>query len=382
MKKGDEAMETTYQDLKKRIDEAIEYAKTGKVNVYNWNETLQDHTVVAFGLGKFFEDTHDRLFQMCRVDYISDNDENKRSKGELYGKKIIHPEEIAKLENPFVIAVVGGYIPIRNQMRQMGVPVMHISEMHFSEYIKGKDTQWLENSKQDIYKCLDILEDDESRSALVNIFCNRIYGSKTDTDYESFATDGGYFKTGILTVDKGEIFVDCGAYIGDTIEEFIEECDEEYKKIYTFELSRENYPTLLKTIEKYSSKDLINPYNAGVWNEKGRMSYCNFGETDGCQLIEYEGADIADLVALDDVIPVEEKVTLMKMDIEGAEQNGIKGARRILESDKPKLAICLYHRPEDLWEIPLLIKEINSEYRLFIRHQDRRNYVETILFGV
>lgn len=58
--------------------EAISYAeKDGNVTAYNWNETLKEKVVVAFGLGKFFRDTCDRLFQMVNVKYVCDNDSTK-----------------------------------------------------------------------------------------------------------------------------------------------------------------------------------------------------------------------------------------------------------------------------------------------------------------
>ena len=65
------------------IEAAIDYAKKEKPNVYNWNETLKKYTVVAFGLGKFFEDTHNRLFDMCEIAYVSDNNYAKWGGGTI-----------------------------------------------------------------------------------------------------------------------------------------------------------------------------------------------------------------------------------------------------------------------------------------------------------
>jgi len=92
-------------------EDAIVYAKSGRINVYNWPETIKNYTVVAFGLGKFFEDTYERLFKMCDVVYVSDNNQEKWGK-EFNGKYCISLDEIKKLENPFVIVVIGNYVPI------------------------------------------------------------------------------------------------------------------------------------------------------------------------------------------------------------------------------------------------------------------------------
>lgn len=368
----------------KKIKEAIEYAREGHVNVYNWNETLKEYTVVAFGLGKFWEDTHDRLFDMCNIVYVSDNNKEKWGK-EFYGKKCIAPEEIKLLDNPFVIAVVGydSFNAVRDQMREMKLPVIHISEMHFEDYLKGKGIGWIEEELENIEIALDILTDEQSKNVFTNIFCNKIYGWNTKRDYEFFATGGEYFETDVFSLHKNEVFVDCGAYIGDTIEDFINKTDSAFNKIYTFELSVDNYNELVGNIEKYGTetRDKIVPINAGVWNKEGSMWYAHPGDMDGCKIVQEESAEEAKLVSLDGVISESEKVTVLKMDIEGAEQRALEGARRIIENDGPKLAICLYHRPEDLWQIPIMIKKYNKNYNIYIRHHSAQNYTDTVCYA-
>ena len=68
------------------------------------------------------------------------------------------------------------------------------------------------------------------------------------------------------------------------------------------------------------------------------------------------------------------------MDIEGSEQDALLGAAGIIRRDRPRLAICIYHKPEDLYEIPFLIKELVPEYRLYIRHHSD-TYAETVLYA-
>lgn len=368
----------------KKIKEAVEYAKKGHVNVYNWNETLKNYTVVAFGLGKFWQDTHDRLFDMCNIVYVSDNDKEKWGKN-FCGKECISPEAIKELENPFVIAVVGygSFNTVRNQMREMQLPVMHISEMHFSDYLKGKNTDWIDSEIENIKAALDILEDEHSKKVLTNVFCNKIYGWNTEYDYESFATGGEYFETDVFSLDTNEVFVDCGAYIGDTIDDFLSKTNGMFEQIYTFELATENYNELVSNIRKYGTEisDKIVPINAGVWDKEESMWYEHPGDLDGCKIVQKENGEEAKLVSLDNVIPQELKVSILKMDIEGAEQRALVGAKRIIEKDSPKLAICLYHRPEDLWQIPNIIKQYNKDYKIYIRHHSAQNYTDTVCYA-
>lgn len=77
---------------------------------------------------------------------------------------------------------------------------------------------------------------------------------------------------------------------------------------------------------------------------------------------------------------IQEKVTFIKMDIEGSEIPALNGAKNIILRDKPKLAICIYHKPDDLWKIPLMLKDWVPEYRMHLRHYGRR-YYGTVLYA-
>ena len=87
------------------------------------------------------------------------------------------------------------------------------------------------------------------------------------------------------------------------------------------------------------------------------------------------------VISIDEAIDPEDRVTIMKMDIEGSELEGLKGARKTIQRDKPKLAICIYHRLEDMTEIPLYIKELVPEYKLYVRHHSSCDS-ETVLYAV
>lgn len=69
------------------------------------------------------------------------------------------------------------------------------------------------------------------------------------------------------------------------------------------------------------------------------------------------------------------------MDVEGAELIALKGAEQTIKKYKPKLAISIYHKPNDLWEIPLLIKSWVPEYKIYIRHYNVVSS-ETIMYAI
>ena len=70
------------------------------------------------------------------------------------------------------------------------------------------------------------------------------------------------------------------------------------------------------------------------------------------------------------------------MDIEGEELNALKGAKEIICKYKPKLAICVYHKPEDLYEIPKYIMDFGLDYKYYLRHHMREGYTETVFYAI
>ena len=92
---------------------------------------------------------------------------------------------------------------------------------------------------------------------------------------------------------------------------------------------------------------------------------CENGYSSSANQISTNGEIEVDCVSLDN--DISEKITTIKMDIEGFEIPALHGAQEHLSTETPKLAICVYHLPNDLWEIPQLITEINSNYKLYLR---------------
>lgn len=96
--------------------------------------------------------------------------------------------------------------------------------------------------------------------------------------------------------------------------------------------------------------------------------------------INKDGEEYIEVDSIDNLLS-DIPVTFIKMDIEGAEMEALKGAEKVIRVYKPKLAVCIYHRYEDLYEIPMYIKSLVPEYRLFVRHYSD-SPSETVLYAV
>ena len=171
---------------------------------------------------------------------------------------------------------------------------------------------------------------------------------------------------------KDEVFIDAGSYNGETTRDFIKWCNGEYKKIYAIEPMQDGY--------YMTSSELKNIPNVELC--RCALSNC-YGEANFAQSYQGlmgarlgENGDYVEKVKIDtiDNIVSDEYVTFIKMDIEGAELEALKGAENVLRKCKPKLAISLYHKNEDLYQIPIWLSKVVPEYKFYLRHYSNKRW--------
>lgn len=235
-----------------------------------------------------------------------------------------------------------------------------------------------------IKNVLNLLSDKESKEVLVNMIKFRCFNKYSELP--SFSVEEQYFVNQFFKYNDKEVFIDCGAYNGDSIDKFkkhMKQIGKRYK-IVAFEPDYRNYRELVK-----KHPDII-AIQAGVWKEDGELFFKVNGPTDSVLLEagKSEKSNIQDKGRVSRV-PVKsidntyecKRASFIKMDIEGSEYNALLGAKNIISANKPKLAICIYHSDEDMLRIAELIHSMVPEYQLFIRqHSD--TLCETVLYAV
>lgn len=176
-----------------------------------------------------------------------------------------------------------------------------------------------------------------------------------------------------------EFFVDCGSFDGNTSVILGNMIKDKLKKIVAFEPMADNIELCESNIKQIGVDYKI--INKGVW-EKTTSIYFRMAEHGMLVMSENDEKDSTrlEVTSLDETIG-DAKVTFIKMDIEGSELNALKGAKKIIQEQKPKLAICIYHLVDDFYRIPEYILSLNSDYRLFIRHYGT-NSSETVLYAI
>lgn len=178
---------------------------------------------------------------------------------------------------------------------------------------------------------------------------------------------------------EGEIVVDCGAYDGATELEIAKWTNYTYRKIYAFE---PNWGNCQSCIVFYEDNNLqnIELIPKGTWNEDTELSFsAGRDENSAGGKLCQDGGNIVPVTTIDSVVG-DDKVTFIKMDVEGAELESLKGAAETIKKNTPRLAICIYHKFEDLWTIPEYILSLNNNYRFYIRHYTSYIY-ETVLYA-
>lgn len=185
-----------------------------------------------------------------------------------------------------------------------------------------------------------------------------------------------YFDPDIVRLSERESYVDLGAYDGDSLGHFIAATNGRFYSIHAFELDPINYQKLVKNAEQMPNRDRIHTYNFGVWDSERDINF----STGKLQSAIGRGENTAHVVPLD-MILAGQKVSFIKMDIEGAEMHAIRGAQELIKAQQPKLAICVYHHISHLWEIPIHIHRLLPDHRLFLRHYSSLEY-ETVCYAV
>lgn len=179
----------------------------------------------------------------------------------------------------------------------------------------------------------------------------------------------------VLKPVENEVFVDAGAYNGDTIKNFINWTNGKYRKIYAFEPNGELGRELKCNIKEKNIENVCFIPEA-TWKEKTELRFVNDSAS---SRVNNNGEIVVNATDIDSIVG-EENVTYIKMDVEGSELESLMGAHKTIMRNKPRLAISVYHKPGDAVELADYILKLDLGYKLILR-QYNSNFWETILYA-
>jgi FkbM family methyltransferase len=242
--------------------------------------------------------------------------------------------------------------------------------------LEEKGLGFYADNESRILKSFDLLEDDLSREVFFAFV--RTHVERKPARIPDAPIEGQYFP-GDIPLEKGYArFINCGAYCGDTIINLIERIGK-IESIACFEPDNANFRSLSEylTANSHEIARHICAYPCGVHSSERQLQFST-GDLFNSRISD-RGATIIQCVAIDHVLPGFNP-TFINMDIEGAEMEALAGAEETIKRSKPDLAICVYHSPSHVWEIPLYLHSLNSGYRFYLRNYT--SFVsETVLYA-
>lgn len=243
------------------------------------------------------------------------------------------------------------------------------------ELLDNRDEYFTDNSEK-IIKCAGLLEDELSYEIFEKVLATHLTGKPLKIPNRPL--DEQYFPKDILTAKSYSKVINCGAYDGNTVKQIVRYYGK-MKAIVCFEPDASNYSALTNYLVKESAQiaDFIAAIPCGVYSKNKKLKFSSDDKFNS--MISEEGDTIIEGVAIDVCLP-DFKPTLITIDVEGAEFEAVKGMRKTIRESAPDIAVCVYHAPNHLWDIPLFLHELNPSYRFFLR-----NYTsfisETVLYA-
>ena len=219
------------------------------------------------------------------------------------------------------------------------------------------DRSFYEEHKAEITRVTALLADDLSVRTMVNTVTNKLTGSieplkACETSPEE--------ENSLISLPQGSTFVDLGAYNGDTVLKYTSLCPT-INKIYAVEPDKRNYRKLKENTSHIESISYIN----ALISDKSGMSHIDLSKGRGVHEAK-DGGDI-ESVTVDDILKGD-KVDFIKFDVEGNEHKAIEGAGESIKKYRPVMHMACYHRSEDIFDLPLEVLKIRSDYKVYMRH--------------
>lgn len=278
----------------------------------------------------------------------------------FHGKRVLKLSEVEEKYKDFIILMT---FAVHDRPTLDRIKLMSEKYEFYSPCVSiiGKEyftPDFLKEHEEEFRKVYELLADRKSKETYLDVLRYKLSGKvkylfDCEDEKENLYRD-------ILHLTKDEVILDLGAYDGDTIREFLSVTDGEYEKIIAFEPDAKNFKKLTKKTENL---ERIDRYNLGAWDKEETLYFQKKAargsrtEKDGIP-VEFRSVDGT----------VTDKLTFIKMDIEGAELKALKGAEKTIREHHPKLYVCAYHRDEDMYTLPLKINELCPEYKIYYRH--------------
>lgn len=357
--------------VRRRVEKCFQNKTSKKVYIYGYGM-----------MGKF---VYQQLKGKYQIEGYIDSDTKKQNMQTEEQIRVYDLSDIKK-ESSIIIASLVGWSAIYQKCIRLGYfNCCHYEELAFFDHTLPHWNQAFENMAHSICrhwdKYLQIyhrLSDKVSKEVFENIIQFRLtLNIRYSESAHELSTKNGeqaYFDPGIVKTSDKEVFIDCGGYCGETTKQFIQFVSGKYHKIYIFEPDAR---LAKRTATDLRNENNITIYPYGVGKEESILYFNAVGDASGN--FSMNGTERVRVVKISDL--VKEKISYIKMDIEGMESEALHGVHEIIERDRPKLAISVYHKCDDIFAIAEQVLNYRKDYHLYLRHYSL-NCDDTVMYFV
>lgn len=223
--------------------------------------------------------------------------------------------------------------------------------------------EYLKQNEAYFDKVYSLLCDEMSRRTFIDTVNFKISGKLKYLKRSTSPIDEVY--ENILTLTDNEDFVDLGAYNGDTVKEFLSFTGGKFSSITAFEPDGKNFKKLKKTVDSLNLSENVRLFNIGSHSDKDTLFFANKAGRNSALSTKGKIAILVDSV---DNILSSRRASVIKLDVEGAEEQSLKGCEKTIKQYKPKIMLSAYHKNSDLYLLPLMLYDYNADYRFYFRH--------------
>jgi FkbM family methyltransferase len=334
------------------------------------------HGLALFGAGPLGRYTAERMKRAGLSPLgFADND------GSLWGRsvdglEVAGPAEAVRRwgsEAAFVVATYNMAAPIA-QLRAEGARTVPYADLFaafpdaFLPYFALERPERVLGHPASIREAYGLMADEVSRAEFrVQLERRLLLGFDSPREpLDPEVRDSEYFPTDVYVPLDEENFVDCGAFDGDTIRRFLRRREGRFRRIVALEPDPASLGRLRTFVSSLPEETAgrIRLERVAAFDREGPLRFDSKASVASTHSDD-AGATVP-AARLDELLR-DEHPTLVKMDLEGSERSALEGGRGVFASERPVLAVCIYHRPEDLWEIPLDMAGIEKSYRIHLR---------------
>jgi FkbM family methyltransferase len=307
----------------------------------------------------------------------------------LDGLTVLSPESAAEqfgARAVFVVTIWGANSPhrfahSRDQLRKLGCDVVCSFPPLFWKYSTALLPFYLQDlpsklldRRADVCRAFDLWEDAASRREYVAQVRLRL-----EADFDGLphpVEHPQYFPDDVVTWTDDEWIVDGGAYDGDTVRTLLAKRGDRFGHILALEPDPENFARLQTSVAGLSHeiRSRVDCRQVALGSTRGTLYLDTTGTAaSATSATPLAGTSAVSADTLDSLVDGA-RPTFIKLDIEGFELDALEGARKTIERQAPMLAICVYHRQDHLWRIPLRLRELRDDYALFLRPHNEEGW--------